>query len=239
MDEVAHGGRTIVFVSHNMAAVDALCQRVILLEGGRIRMMGSPRDVIPVYLAANRETSAEWTREQEGSNATGDSLAIVTRARILCNDVAEDVVPFDRPFTFEITYQVRSRVRGLVIMTGVMNAHGQVLWVSHDTDSTDWDGRVRPPGEYISRCHVPARLLRPGRYSVDVCAQIPGVRTHDCVGDALGFHVSDVGLHIDSNRRGVIAPWLEWEVEQRDHLTSAMAAWPAVASSGSLGMEAQ
>lgn len=50
-------GRTVLFVSHNMPAVKALCQRTILLEHGRVAMDSEPSHVIPRYLAARVETA--------------------------------------------------------------------------------------------------------------------------------------------------------------------------------------
>src|SRR5207248_8872220 len=49
MDEVSKSGRTILFVSHNMAAVRQLCERVILLDGGAIEKEGSSEQVISYY----------------------------------------------------------------------------------------------------------------------------------------------------------------------------------------------
>ena len=50
MGDVAEGGRTVVFVSHQMSAVENLCRRVIWLDGGRVRADGAPIEIIPAYL---------------------------------------------------------------------------------------------------------------------------------------------------------------------------------------------
>lgn len=54
LSRAARGGRTVLFVSHNMAAVASLCDRAILLERGAIRADGAPRDVVAAYLAQDR-----------------------------------------------------------------------------------------------------------------------------------------------------------------------------------------
>jgi lipopolysaccharide transport system ATP-binding protein len=56
MSQVARGGRTVLFVSHNMAAVTSLCDRAILMERGTIRADGAPRDVVAAYLSHERAT---------------------------------------------------------------------------------------------------------------------------------------------------------------------------------------
>lgn len=59
MAELVREGRTLVFVSHNMYAIEALCQRAVLLKRGRVELDGSARDVVAAYLAAlHREMAA-------------------------------------------------------------------------------------------------------------------------------------------------------------------------------------
>ena len=58
MEDVAGHGRTVLFVSHNMAAVTSLCSRAVLLENGRLAETGSTREVIDSYLRRGREASS-------------------------------------------------------------------------------------------------------------------------------------------------------------------------------------
>jgi len=71
MQDVATQGRTVLFVSHNMQAVQALCPRAIMLEGGRVATTGNTNDVLARYLAAGGEDSHTWTRP---ANAPGAPL---------------------------------------------------------------------------------------------------------------------------------------------------------------------
>ena len=52
MRDVASDGRTVVFVSHNLGAIQRLCERALLLEGGRLVADGSPSDVVARYMSA-------------------------------------------------------------------------------------------------------------------------------------------------------------------------------------------
>ena len=92
----------------------------------------------------------------------------------------------------------------------VMDGRGIAVWTSWDTDSTG--DEVREPGEYLSICHVPGRLLRPGRYFLTVGASdVHGeLDFHE---GALSLEVSEVGWRMgDSGRIGVITPVFSWEV---------------------------
>jgi lipopolysaccharide transport system ATP-binding protein len=55
MDEMRSGGRTVLFVSHNMAAVENLCSRALWIDNGQMRLDGKPKDVIEAYMATNTE----------------------------------------------------------------------------------------------------------------------------------------------------------------------------------------
>src|SRR6476659_6410908 len=62
MEDVGHGGRTVIFVSHNMSAVTRICQRAILLEEGRVVASGESHDIVSAYLRGGAGTTGvrEW-----------------------------------------------------------------------------------------------------------------------------------------------------------------------------------
>ena len=55
MSDVAREGRTVLFVSHNLPSVEKLCQRVVVIDGGRVVMQGDPVTCIAAYLGARTE----------------------------------------------------------------------------------------------------------------------------------------------------------------------------------------
>src|SRR5690242_6660711 len=65
MGDVAKAGRTVLFVSHNMAAVQTLCTRVVLLEDGRVVANGEPAPVLARYMQRGGEDSDQWHRDPE------------------------------------------------------------------------------------------------------------------------------------------------------------------------------
>ncbi len=86
MGDVARAGRTVIFVSHNMQAVNTLCQRAILLRDGRIHRAGPNTEVVRIYLESRVDQPAEvcW----EGDAAPGNELARLHSVRVL-NDRSE------------------------------------------------------------------------------------------------------------------------------------------------------
>jgi lipopolysaccharide transport system ATP-binding protein len=210
MGRVANSGRTVIFVSHNMGAVTELCERALLLEGGRITLDGKPTEVVSTYLSAGEESTGVWVRPEDEPPA-GDLW--VRSVGVLTGDGRPTpVVPFNDRFHVEIAYEVERSVRDLVVLLGVKDSLGNLLWASYDTDTTEWAGLARPPGSYVSRCTIPGSILRPGRYHVNVCALVPNVKMLELHEHALAFDVSTVGFRLDSGRPGVLAPMLEWEI---------------------------
>jgi lipopolysaccharide transport system ATP-binding protein len=214
MDEVAHQGRTILLVSHNMATVTELCERALLIESGRIVKDGPPGEVIGAYLSAGDTATAEWLRP-ESVESMGELDVEIDRIRILAGGKPESIVPYDTEFSVEISYRVLQPIRDLAVLCGVGNDRGAHIWTSYDTDTTDWGGQTRVPGSYRSVCRVPARSLKPGRYHLSACSLIPEVRVIEPLSRILSFDVSPVGATFEAKREGVIAPRFEWTVEAR------------------------
>ena len=80
MQNVVRDGRTILFVSHNMAAVKSLCQRAVLLDGGRVPRDGPVDEVVDAYLSAGRVAAADGMVPTDVPRSR-DRLALRERAR--------------------------------------------------------------------------------------------------------------------------------------------------------------
>lgn len=87
MEELRGGGRTVLFVSHNMAAVENLCTRCIWIDGGKVREDGDPRKIIQSYMAtfADAALTASDLSSIEARHGNGDvrytGIELLTVAR--------------------------------------------------------------------------------------------------------------------------------------------------------------
>lgn len=211
MDEVAKAGRTVLFVSHNMGAIAELCEQVIWLERGQVKLTGCPRDIISSYLLSETETSSTWINDSTRSKGLE---ARVKSVRVLsAENLPADSVDFDTECKVEIAYEVVERIRNLSIMCRLTDSQGNLLWTSRDIDTTQWGGRTREPGQYLSICQIPGGLFRPGRYLLSVGAFVRGVKFIGWYDNVVAFNISPVGCPLDS-RKGLITPVLKWEVKR-------------------------
>jgi lipopolysaccharide transport system ATP-binding protein len=219
MGDVADGGRTVLFVSHNMSAIAQICKRIVFLEHGRLRADGEPSNVIGAYLTSGIEACAAWISPERDGGA-GQEFRFLSVSILSMDAQPIAVVDFDKPFQIEICYELAAPIKGLSIVYQVLNARHEVIWSTWDSDPHGWRNSrdVRERGRYASTCSVPRGLLRPGRYTLSVGAAAPERRIPGHA-NVLCFDISTVGFHLNPNRQGVITPLLLWKVQDltKDH----------------------
>ena len=210
MGRVAKEGRTVLFVSHNMGAITQLCERALWLDEGRLRLSGPSVSVVEAYLSSGLESQATW-------NAPADQAKDIEVALKYARLVSADgrpaaTVDFDGQFTAEIAYDVIKPVRNLFIAIRVGDTMGNTVFESMDTDTTGLKGSVREPGQYVSVCNIPGRLLKPGRYLFSIFSFIERVKFIEFYENVLALDVSMVGYRLNDKRLGAVTPVFEWEV---------------------------
>lgn len=161
MHDVAVGGRTVVFVSHNLAAVEKLCDRVTVIIGGHKAFEGSAHDAVASYLAAHIADERELT----SSTQTRDLIREVTggparerRLVVRCGDdaIVDFVVSDPSPFR-----------QGAVIGLALTSQTGQQVAGFH-TRMTFPVGELPELGPFELQLLVKRLSLAPGTYTVDV-----------------------------------------------------------------------
>jgi lipopolysaccharide transport system ATP-binding protein len=168
MRDVAAQGRTVLFVSHNMAAMTQLCTRGILLDQGQVHYEGKPQDAVHRYLGANNPDVASVTYEVE------DRPVQITSAT-LCDarGNAGTVLRTQSPIDVEIAYRVRDWPTGAYLAVLVTTEAGiDVLW-SCDTPNAASLAEPRKPGEHRVTARIPANTLAPGSYVVSIAIYHP------------------------------------------------------------------
>jgi lipopolysaccharide transport system ATP-binding protein len=215
MEDVAHEGRTVLFVSHDMSAIARLCARTVLLDAGHVIADGPTHDVVRTYLHSGLMTTAQ--RRWAADAAPGDGIVRLRSVR--AHDEALEVreaLDIRRPIGLEIEYEVRQGGAVLVPNLHLFNDEGICLFVAIDTDP-EWRGRRRAPGRYVSTAWIPGNFLAEGSVRVDVAiSTLDPVHVHVHERDAVAFEVVETEPG-DSARGdyagplpGVVRPMLEW-----------------------------
>ena len=87
IDNLRSGGRTVLFVSHNLAAVENLCSRGIWLDGGKVRMDGGAKEVILAYMASFTGSSTAESTLADSESRQGNGEVRYTRVEYLNPDL--------------------------------------------------------------------------------------------------------------------------------------------------------
>lgn len=213
MSENASQGRTILFVSHNMAAVNRLCSRAILLDKGKLVADGSATEITAKYLsvASGEISSRVWDLE----NAPGTKDLRLTSIQLLGdNGEPVSVVDVSEKLVLRVEYQVNKP--GLKFRcTFGFNTQGIYAFAAMEPSE-----EVRADeGRYFSSIVIPPHLLAEGEYviSVSIFAS-SGAKVHYVsLRDAIAFQVYD-SMTVPSARgdyaqnfAGVVRPLFQWK----------------------------
>jgi len=237
MSDVVNEGRTIIFVSHNAAAVTRLCARCILIDRGELLKDGPTYDVMNIYLRSGLATTSlrEWAPE----GAPGDEVVRLRAVRARSTD-GESAEAFDirRPVAVDVIFDVLQSGTVLTPNLHFFNEEGVNVFITHDIDPT-WRGRPRPAGRYVSTVWIPGNFLAEGTFVVGaaITTMAPvNVRLYER--EAIAFQVVD-STDGDSARGdyaghlpGVVRPLLEWETTYDSHPGSEQFPYTAAAQGG-------
>ena len=214
MGDISKGeGRTVLFVSHNMAAVKSLCNKGILLENGTITHKGNSDDVINQYIKnENNNASVSWNI----SNSPKSQSFALLGAKVLNHNgkislnhlISDDIV-------IEFSYQVLQNDQLFTHGFNLFNNQNIHILSSHDIES---ESLIKPisKGLYTKKITIPKNFLSDGGYSCSFAIMRYNpfhveIHQHDVV----GFNIID-DLHSISRGRysgnlpGVVRPSLKW-----------------------------
>jgi lipopolysaccharide transport system ATP-binding protein len=217
MGQVAQQGRTIVFVSHNMAAISRLCERVLWIDGGKLKESGPAEAVVTKYLASASERVGEVTFE-DSHRAPGSEFIRLEAVRLRGSDGRiTSVLDGRSAFSVEVQYRVLKPSNNYRIGVRLLAHDGTVVLITTDMD--DHEELARAPGVYVSRCNIPGEFLNYGNYFVTIGCDFPMMRTHFSVQHALSFQmtpIGGVGSNVSDGRSGILRIRLPWDVERVD-----------------------
>ena len=188
------GGRTVLFVSHNMASVRSLCHTGILLENGGIKLKGDIETIVSSYLRGNSAIMNHhvWNEKPEYSKDGFELLEIGVRRE---GYDFTDPMPMDQPMELIIRYRLTQDFDKFWITLHYKNEMGNKIF------SSSAGGQVnskKSAGVYEQVCKIPANFLNWGSYYIDfMCFHDNSQCTYN-ISDILSFAVSNKVLAIGS-----------------------------------------
>ncbi|HEY0762591.1 MAG TPA: ABC transporter ATP-binding protein [Pyrinomonadaceae bacterium] len=219
MDSVASEGRTVLFVSHNLVAVQNLCKRVIWLNEGKILEQGPTHAIVNNYLAAASSSVAMERVWDAPATAPGNEKVRIRSVRVRAtDDSASDVITVQTPFVLEFEYWNLEPDARLNLSLHLYNQQGITVLNTVPMNEPEWHGRAFPVGLFRSACHIPGNLLNDGLHRVLLLVVKDQGTVIFTLNDALVFSVQDVERPGDWHGRweGAVRPDLVWSTEYLD-----------------------
>jgi lipopolysaccharide transport system ATP-binding protein len=214
MSDVSQRGKTVLFVSHNMIAVQNLCQRVIWLQDGRVRANGPTSEVLRQYLAASSSAQNERSWDDPDSAPGNEKV----RLRRVCirpeQGTPTDLIGMSMPLVVEVEYV--NLAPGAHVHACLHVMHEQTaafVTASNETDATTRNNPL-PAGYFRSVCRIPGDLLNAGVHSIMVLFRQNGRKVILRCENAITFEVLELeerpGLW-PGRAPGAVHPRLSWD----------------------------
>jgi len=220
MQDVAGAGRTVIFVSHNMAAVRNLCTTGLVLKEGRCVHFGGIAESIDVYLKqvemqSNESGQISWI----GGDRPGGDEVRLNSVRLL-DEIGNVANTFytNAFIQVEVVYEVLVDIVGARMVMQLADDSGGIIFSSTNHNS---DGERKVAGFYKTICVIPSNLLNKGKFNVLIHFGIPGVKVIVMAQRFLSFNtllMGNQGSTFSEIWPGMVAPKLDWATERINSL---------------------
>jgi len=222
MSEVSKDGRTVLFVSHNMNAIDQLCDRVIWLEKGEVR--DDTTDTFAAtskYLFGGDEQSIKGELVESDAPPLDNEFFTFNAFRIVdeAGEVVRGPVPASATLFVEIALTFKKLHPALSIGYAAYNESGEVVYWTLLTDETEERIKDLRLGPCILRSPIPRRFLNQGLYRFDLMTSLHHMKWFTAPAESpyaifMRIHggLSD-SAYWQQHRPGIVAPVLPWRVD--------------------------
>lgn len=209
-DITKQNGRTILFVSHNMGAIQSLCSRCVLLNHGQITMVGKTSEVVNFYIAP-KEKASTIILDNRGKEVNVEKIWLENELgkKIATVEMGNDIF-------LNVEYSIEKEVPRMDISV-LVSKDGVYLLQSSDLDANEETQYNRQLGLYITRVKLPTQIFKEGIYVTQV-----RVGTDRNISDpdaVIKFEIVNTKIDVTNKsyhpeRQGLLFMNLEWKTEK-------------------------
>ncbi|SRR6266536_2283587 len=197
MGEVSRGGRTVLFVSHNMAAIENLCSRAVVLHFGELQYDGTSKDAIQYYLNSLSSLSGTGHRvELDGVGARVSRQGPFLKTLEFLTEDDEPVIeglPIGSRLKVKVYFDLPKATANFHLGLGFNNNYGQRIFTAHTKfEPNGWE--IECQGQQVVSCDIPSFTLMPGEYSVKVWLEMNSSEA-DSIEEAAKFRVLEADFY--------------------------------------------
>ena len=195
MGDVARAGRTIIFVSHNMASIESLCSSCLLISSGRLEAQGEPAQIAMRYMASELRGHGGVRSLVDHQGRRGDSIPMLTSIRLVSSsDEPTGVVRMGTPLDVTVEFSSPHPIRPILGIT-LKTAEGMPLFGVSNRWTNQGVNNQRVSSGRVT-CRFERTSLMPGTYLLDLYFGDFGdpSRDLDIIRDAISFEVVPADL---------------------------------------------
>ncbi len=216
MHEVARGGRTVLFVSHNMAAIRSLCDRALVFQDGQVTFDGPAEAAITRYVGLLDGGAQLAADLRDDPHAASPEVRLLAVRLVDSEGTPRGRFAAHEAFAIEIDHEWLRPVPNGRVSLEIRDAEHQKVFVTRDDDCGRHGTWERKAGQWRAVCHVAGDLLNHGAYTVSVFVSIPNVKWCVMRDYVLGFSIdasTGLGAEDGGRRPGAVLPRLRWDLE--------------------------
>ncbi len=221
MSNVASHGRTVLFVSHNVAAIQNLCNRCLLLKEGRLVMNGRVETILSEYMRSSADAGYSRQELRRHSGRVPDSVAAMREIRVRSDsNENESLIRMGDDVTVEVFFEVEESLNDVTFGLQIKNHLGIAVF-GNNTLVMPASTVERPLRSGVVRGHIPRLPLMPGVYSIDLYLGSNG-QNFDVIYGACFLEVSQFDVfgtgRIPPKTTGSIFWPITWVISRDSHL---------------------
>jgi lipopolysaccharide transport system ATP-binding protein len=220
MGEVSKGeGRTVLFVSHNMGAINNLCSNVILLENGMNVFKGPASEGVKKYLNSNDQNQKKYFLKNIISNLPVDDVFELIDFSVTQENEKKIEFYTDMPISVKIEYQVKKDTIGLRIGFDLLETETDCLIFRSFHDDMDSQISIVKKGRYNTNAEIPSNLLNQGNFDLSLSVGIHNLRWifFQKIRQSIKLNnINGVNRIYSEATPGLIRPALNWNIINED-----------------------
>jgi lipopolysaccharide transport system ATP-binding protein len=191
MKDISGEGRTVLFVSHNMASMKALCKKGFLMERGQIVQKGNMNEVIETYLASTTKTSSEGLIPAEASSINSGLVKYRKIQLLNAGNESVDRVNYLSDIRLNMTLECMQDLNDVILDVRIRSRDG--IELVHTMNK--YESNAKQPlskGKHLVQCQI-NNQLQPGNYSITIGVHETNGITLEFVENVFDFSVMQIG----------------------------------------------
>ena len=223
MNEVRQGGRTVMFVSHNMATVESLCQRAVVLDQGQVLFIGAAKEAVAYYLqriasgASGSNSHIFDLRESPGRSRS--STPLLEKLEFYSGeDEPLSCLQIGDRLKIRVHFRLENPTESFNVGIGFNSVYGQRIFTAHSFFEPNRSHGTKV-GPQVFVCDIPSFPLMPGDYGLRVWLDVNNVEA-DLIEEAARIQVVESDYYGTGKApwNGVFVLQHRWYLEPPSHL---------------------